>query len=47
MTALETLKQLTDLVTVDRVIYGVGIALFAAWLLRTSLGRRSLVDAPP
>jgi membrane protease YdiL (CAAX protease family) len=47
MTVLDTLKQLVDLVTVDRVIYTVGIALFATWLLRTSLGRRSLVDAPP
>jgi len=47
MTVLDTLKQLTNLITVDRAIYAVGIGLFATWLLRTSLGRRSLVDAPP
>ncbi len=47
MTVLDTLKQLTNLITIDRAVYVLGIGLFATWLLRTSLGRRSLIDAPP
>lgn len=43
----ETLRQLTSSINIDHVIGFVGIVVFAAWLLRTSLGRRSLVDAPP
>ncbi len=31
---------------IDWVIYVIGVGLLAAWLLRTSLGRRSLLDAP-
>ena len=32
---------------IDHVIALIGIVIFATWLLRTSLGRRSLVDARP
>ena len=47
MTVLEMLRQLGRVVTVDRVVVTVGLAIFAVWLLRTSLGRRSLDGARP
>jgi len=47
MTVLDTLKQLTHLITVDRVVAVVGVVIFAAWLLRTSLGRKSLAHSRP
>lgn len=43
----ETLRQLTRSITADQVIGLIGTAIFATWLLRTSLGRRSLVDSQP
>ena len=47
MTVLDTLKQLTYFITDDRVVTVVGVLIFAAWLLRTSLGRQSLADSQP
>jgi len=41
------LRQLTRGINIDHLIGLVGIAIFATWLLRTSLGRRSLVDSQP
>ena len=43
----EMLRQLTSSINIDHVIGLIGIAIFATWLLRTSLGRRSLVDSQP
>ena len=43
----ETLRQLTRSINIDHVIGVIGIAVFATWLLRTSLGRKSLAGAPP
>lgn len=47
MTALDMLRQLGSVITVDRVVVTVGVAIFAVWLLRTSLGRRALAEARP
>ncbi|MHC4520004.1 MAG: lysostaphin resistance A-like protein [Planctomycetota bacterium] len=47
MTAPDMLGQLGSLITVDCVIVTVGVAIFAVWLLRTSLGRRALAEARP
>lgn len=40
-------EQLNAATSVDKVLFTVGVLLFAWWLLRTSLGRKALVDAPP
>ncbi|NLZ05601.1 MAG: CPBP family intramembrane metalloprotease [Phycisphaerae bacterium] len=34
-------------ITIDHVLTLIGIGVFSTWLVRTSLGRRSLVDSPP
>ncbi len=47
MTAAETFTQLTRSVSIDHVFTLIGIGIFAVWLARTSLGRKSLADAPP
>jgi hypothetical protein len=47
MTVLDILRQLGRFVTVDGVIITLGVAIFAVWLLRTSLGRQALADARP
>jgi membrane protease YdiL (CAAX protease family) len=47
LTALDTLRQLADSITVVHLVSLVGIGLFATWLIRTSLGRRSLVRSRP
>jgi membrane protease YdiL (CAAX protease family) len=44
--ALDDPGQPAPLITPEHVFVLVGIALFARWLLRTSLGRKSLVDSP-
>jgi len=43
---LDAPEPATTLVTPDHLITLAGIALFAAWLLKTSLGRKALVGAP-
>jgi len=40
-------EQLTAEVILTHLFYLAGIALFARWLIRTSLGRKALVDSPP
>jgi membrane protease YdiL (CAAX protease family) len=47
VTALDTLRQLVSPRTVVYLLILVGIGLFATWLIRTSLGRRSLIHSPP
>ena len=47
MTALDTLKQLVSSITIVHLTSLVGIGLFATWLIRTSLGRKSLVHSRP
>lgn len=47
MTALDVLRQLVNSIDSTHVINLVGIGLFSAWLLRTSLGRESLVQSKP
>ncbi len=47
MTALDTLKQLVNSITIVHLMSLVGLGLFAAWLVRTSLGRESLVHSRP
>lgn len=46
MTALDTLRQLTEGFTIDHLLTVIGIGILSVWLARTSLGRTSLVDAP-
>lgn len=43
----EMLGQLARVINIDHVIGFIGVLVFATWLLRTSLGRTSLADAPP
>lgn len=47
MTALDAFKQLTESITIDHLFAVIGIGIFVTWLVRTSLGRTSLVDSPP
>jgi membrane protease YdiL (CAAX protease family) len=47
VTALDVLKQLVNSIDSTHVINLVGIGLLSAWLLRTSLGRESLVHSKP
>lgn len=47
MTIPETLRQLPMSINIDYVIALAGIAIFATWLLGTSLGRRSLAGSQP
>ncbi len=47
LTIPETLRQLIMSINIDYVIALAGIAIFATWLLQTSLGRRSLADSQP
>ena len=44
--ALEIIKRLAYSVTPVHVICIAGLCLFAGWLLRTSLGRKALIDSP-
>jgi len=43
----ESLRQFAETVTIAQIIAGAGLTLFAVWLLRTSWGRKALVDSPP
>lgn len=47
VSALDLLKQLIDSIDAMHLISLVGIGLFATWLIRTSLGRKSLVHSRP
>lgn len=42
----ESLRQFVETVSIAQVVAGCGLTLFAIWLLRTSWGRKALVDAP-
>jgi len=44
---MEGLKQFAETVTVTGVICLAGLILFGIWLLRTSWGRKALVDSAP
>lgn len=46
MTIPEPLRQLIPSITVDHVVGTIGVFVLAVWLLRTSLGRKSLIGAP-
>lgn len=46
MTALDTLRQLTETTTIDHLFTLIGIGALSVWLARTSLGRTSLVGTP-
>jgi membrane protease YdiL (CAAX protease family) len=41
------IKQFASTVTLEHFICLIGITIFAAWLLKTSLGRTALADAAP
>jgi membrane protease YdiL (CAAX protease family) len=43
---LEIFKRLIPYVTPTHIICIAGVGLFSAWLLRTSLGRKALIDSP-
>jgi len=43
----ESLRQFVETVTIAQIIAAAGLTLFAAWLLRTSWGRKALLDSPP
>lgn len=45
--ALDVFKQLVNLIETADLINLVGLGVLAAWLIRTSLGRRSLVRSRP
>lgn len=47
MTVLDVVKQLANSINSAHVVNVVGVGLFAAWLVRTSLGRKSLVHSRP
>jgi uncharacterized protein len=47
MTPLDAFRQLTETFTVDHLFTLIGVVIFSTWLVRTSLGRKSLVDSPP
>lgn len=47
MTVLEMLRPLTALISIDHLVGLMGIGVFAAWLMRTSLGRKALVRSRP
>ncbi len=47
MTALDAFRQLTESFTLDHLFSLIGIGLLSVWLMRTSLGRESLVHSPP
>lgn len=47
MVILEIIKNLLDPITITDILYVAGIIPFAFWLLRTSLGRKALVDSVP
>jgi len=48
MNAIEIIKELGSAITViDIVVCLLGLTLFVAWLLRTSLGRKALADSMP
>jgi membrane protease YdiL (CAAX protease family) len=47
VTALDVLKQLVNSINTSHVVSLIGIGLFSAWLIRTSLGRKSLVQSRP
>jgi membrane protease YdiL (CAAX protease family) len=47
MTTLDAFRQLTESITIDHVFTLIGIGIFSTWLVRTSLGRQSLVHSPP
>jgi len=43
----ESLRQFAETVTIAQIIAAAGLTLFAVWLLRTSWGRKALVDSAP
>ena len=43
----ESLRQFAETVTMAQIIAAAGLILFAVWLLRTSWGRKALVDSAP
>jgi membrane protease YdiL (CAAX protease family) len=45
--ATEGLEQPATTITVTHVVVVIGVALFARWLIATSLGRKALVDSKP
>jgi len=48
MNVIEIIKELGSTITVtDIVVCLLGLTLFVAWLLRTSLGRKALADSMP
>ena len=48
MNVIEIIKELGSTITVtDIVVCLLGLTLFVAWLLRTSLGRKALADSVP
>ncbi len=48
MNAIEIIKELGSIITVtDIIVCLLGLTLFVAWLLRTSLGRNALADSMP
>jgi membrane protease YdiL (CAAX protease family) len=48
MNALETLKKFgSEITIIDGIIFLPGLILFGIWLLKTSFGRKALVDSAP
>ena len=41
------IRQFASSIGIEGIIYLVGLTLFASWLLRTSLGRKSLAETEP
>ncbi|HLB74362.1 MAG TPA: CPBP family intramembrane glutamic endopeptidase [Sedimentisphaerales bacterium] len=44
--AAESLSRFVETISIAQIIAAAGLILFAAWLLRTSWGRKALVDSP-
>ena len=47
MNVAELIEKLGDAITVTDVLCLAGILLFGGWLLKTSFGKRALVDSVP
>jgi hypothetical protein len=47
MNVSEIIRQFENTITTDDIICAAGVLIFGGWLLRTSLGRKSLADSIP
>jgi membrane protease YdiL (CAAX protease family) len=46
MNVNEIIKQFGNIISIDFIIFAIGSILFGFWLLKTSFGRKALLDSP-